>query len=76
MDLATVSAGGAARNLVRLDEHDVGAALCQMKGGGEPGVSAADDTDIGAARAFERRVVWNIARREPEVRRWEGSRHR
>ena len=39
-----------------LDQHHVGAGLGQMEGGRQTGEAAADDADVGAARAVERRV--------------------
>ena len=57
MDLAAVAARGAARQPVGFEQHHVGAGLGEMDGGGEPGIAAADDADIGPARAVERREL-------------------
>ena len=76
VDLPAVAAGGAACNRLGLNKHDVGAGLGEMDRGGEPGEAAADDADIGPARAVERRIAGNVARGEPEEGRRENARHR
>ena len=63
MDLPAVAPGGAARDAVGLDEHDVGARLGEMDGRRKAGEAAADDADIRPARAVERGVFGNVAER-------------
>ena len=63
MDLPAVPPRGAARDAVGLDQHHVGAGLGQMEGGRKAGEAAADDADVGAARAVERGVFGHVAER-------------
>ena len=65
MDLPAVPARGAARDALGLDQHDVGAGLGQMDGRRKAGEAAADDADVGPARAVERGVFGHVAEGEP-----------
>ena len=75
MDLPAVPPRGAARDLVRLDQHHVGACLRQMQRRRQSGEPAADDADIGAARALERRIIRHVLRLQAKEGGRKGARH-
>ena len=55
-ELAAIPARGAVAEAIGVDQRDVGARLGEMGGGRQAGEAAADDDDVGAAVAVERRI--------------------
>ena len=70
VDLAAVLAAGAGAADVGFDHDDieVGPALLEGEGGPEPGVTAADDGDIGGRLAAQRRACGHFALRRERLR--------